>query len=126
MKKLSAGEILILLLHAFVGWALCGAVMMIGRELVPINTALIIHAAATPVIYTLLSLFYFKKFAYTSPFTTAFVFLHFVILMDFVVVGLFIEKNFEMFTSPLGTWIPFLLIFLTTLYIGSVVMRKKK
>jgi hypothetical protein len=124
MKKLGIREILILLLHAFIGWALCGAVMMIGRELMSINTTLIVHAAATPVVYTFLSLFYFKKFAYTSPFVTAFVFLHFVILMDFFVVGLFIEKSLEMFTSPLGTWVPFLLIFLTTFLVGSAVKKK--
>ncbi len=90
----------------------------------PINTILIVHAAATPVVYSFLSLFYFKKFAYTSPFATAFVFLHFVILMDFFVVGLFIEKSLEMFRSPLGTWIPFLLIFLSTFLVGSSVKKK--
>jgi hypothetical protein len=38
--------------------------------------------------------------------------------MDFFVVALIIEGNLEMFSSLLGTWIPFMLIFVSTLLVG--------
>jgi hypothetical protein len=38
----------IVLVHAFVGWALCAATMGIGLATLPLQTALIIHAIAAP------------------------------------------------------------------------------
>jgi hypothetical protein len=43
-----------------------------------------------------------------------------VIFMDLFLVALFIEKSFAMFTSLLGTWIPFGLIFTATYITGSL------
>jgi len=111
---------LVLLAHAFVGWSLCGLTMAIGMAITSVINALIIHAAAVPIIFGLVSSFYFKKFRYTSPLQTAIVFVSFVIVFDILIVALLIERSFEMFTSILGTWLPFLLIFgstyLTTSY----------
>jgi len=64
-------KILTLLIHAFIGWALCAATMGI-----------------------------------------------------FVVV-LLINKSLAMFASPLGTWIPFALIFTSTLVTGTLLWRKR-
>jgi hypothetical protein len=44
--------------------------------------------------------------------------------MDFFVVALLVNKSLEMFTSLLGTWIPFLLIFGSILLTGLFVKRK--
>ncbi len=41
--------------------------------------------------------------------------------MDFFVVALLINRSLEMFASPLGTWIPFALIFVSTWLTGLVV-----
>lgn len=111
----------IILLHAAVGWALCGAIMGIGMAITSIELTLIAHAIGAPVIFALLSLNYFKRFNYTSPVLTAAVFTGFVILMDFFVVALLIERSFEMFTSLLGTWIPFLFIFTSTYFTGRLI-----
>jgi len=46
-------------------------------------------------------------------------FLSVVVALDFFVVALLIEKNFAMSASPIGTWIPFALIFLSTYLTGS-------
>jgi hypothetical protein len=51
---------------------------------------------------------------------TAALFLALVVFMDFFVVALLIEKSFDMFLSPLGTWIPFALIFLSTYFVGRL------
>jgi len=117
-------KILIILLHAFIGWALCAATIGIGMSTTTLQNALIIHAVAAPIIFSLISLVYFKKFHFTTPLQTALIFTGFVMAMDFFVVALLVNKSLEMFTSLLGTWIPFLLIFGSTLLTGLFVKRK--
>ena len=114
-KHINLKKFLILLLHAFIGWALCGAIMAVGSSITSMENTLIIHAVGVPIIYFALSCVYFKKCYYTGPFWTALSFLLFVVAMDFFVVALLIEKNFAMFRSLLGTWIPFALNFTVTL-----------
>ena len=126
MKTSTLKKITNILVLAFIGWALCGATMGIGREVTSLETALIVHAIAAPLIFGLISLIYFKKFNYTTPMQTAVLFTAFVILMDFFIVALLIEKSFEMFASPIGTWIPFALIFLSTYLVGLMMTRKRR
>ena len=116
-------KVLIILAHAFVGWALCTASMLIGMATMSIEGALIVHAIAAPVIATIVSLVYFNKFNYTSPLTTALIFVSFVIVVDFFLIALIINRSLEMFASPLGTWIPFALIFAATYVTGTLVNR---
>lgn len=71
-----------------------------------------------------MSLIYFKRFHYTTPFQTAIIFVGFVIVMDFFVVALLITRSLEMFASLLGTWIPFALIFTSTYVTGVSLGRK--
>jgi hypothetical protein len=118
-------KIMIVLAHAFVGWVLCAATMGIGMSLTSLNNALIIHAIAAPIFFAGISLFYFRKFNYTAPLQTAFIFIAFVVAMDFFVVAMLINRSFEMFTSLLGTWIPFALIFISTYLTGLLVTQKK-
>jgi hypothetical protein len=117
-------QILILLAHAFVGWAFCTASMLIGMATMSIDSALIVHAVAAPIIFTIISLIYFNRFNYTSPLSTALVFVSFVIVVDFFLIALIINRSLEMFASPLGTWIPFALIFISTYLTGSYVQNK--
>jgi hypothetical protein len=114
-------KVLVLLAHAFIGWAFCTATMLIGMATMSIDNALIVHAAAAPVIFTLISIVYFKRFNYTSPLSTALVFVSFVILVDFFLIALVINRSLEMFASPLGTWIPFALIFSSTYVTGKLI-----
>lgn len=115
-------KVIVILAHAFVGWALCFATMGIGMQTMRLQNALIVHAIAAPVVFGLISLIYFKRPNYTTPIQTALIFTSFVILMDFFVVALLIEKSFVMFTSPIGTWIPFASIFLSTYTVGILIM----
>lgn len=112
----------ILLAHALVGWALCAATMGIGMAKLPLQQALIVHAIGAPIFFTLVSLVYFRKFSYTGPLQTALIFTSFVMLVDFFVVALGINRSLDMFTSLLGTWIPFALIFAATYLTGFFVM----
>lgn len=115
--------IMILLAHAFVGWAFCTATMLIGMATMSIDNALIVHAIGAPIIFTLVSLVYFNRFNFTSPLSTALVFVSFVIVVDFFLIALVINRSLEMFTSLLGTWIPFALIFTSTYVTGLLVTR---
>jgi hypothetical protein len=123
---MNAVKTAILLVHAFVGWALCDATMGIGMATTSLNNALIVHAIAAPIFFACISLVYFRYFNYTSPLRTALVFLALVIAMDFFVVAMLINRSFEMFTSPLGTWIPFVTIFAATYLTGSLIRSSKK
>jgi len=119
-------KVFTILVHAFIGWALCGASMWIGMAIISVEGALIVHAIGAPIFFTIVSLFYFNKFNYTRPLQTALIFVSFVILVDFFVVALIINRSLDMFASPLGTWIPFVLIFTSTYVTGLLVVRSSK
>ncbi len=123
MEKLSLNKAVVILIHAFVGWAFCAAIMGIGMAVTSLQTTLILHAIGGPIGFIIISLFYFNKFDYTSPLLTAIWFVAFVIFMDLFIVALLIEKSFAMFRSILGTWLPFTLIFLATYYTGRLTMK---
>ena len=123
---MNAKKVLIILAHAFVGWAFCTASMLIGMATMSIENALIVHAIAAPIIFAIVSLVYFKLFNYTTPLLTAVIFLGFVVVVDFFIVALAIQKSLEMFTSWLGTWLPFALIFISTYFTGLIVTKHGK
>jgi len=109
--------------HGLVGWVLCGVTMGVGMRVTTLKTALILHALAAPLIFTALSLVYSRRPGSWSPLRTAATFLGVVIVMDVFVVALLIQRSFEMFASVFGTWLPFLLIFVSTWWTGIAVRR---
>ena len=125
MGRKKSTQILILLIHAFTGWALCGGLMMGGRAVTTLQTALIIHAIGAPLFLMLISLLYFKKFHFTRPLTTAIIFTGFAIFMDIFLVAMIIEQSYEMFTSFIGTWLPLTLIFISVYVTGFFITRKQ-
>lgn len=124
MKSLSVNQWLVILAHAFILWAVCGAIMFVGMGIWSMDTTLVVHAVGAPIIAVVISLIYFKKFNYTSPFVTAALFVGFVILVDFFLVAMVINQSFEMFQSFIGTWLPFILIFSATYLTGRLVGKK--
>lgn len=122
---MTSKKIFTILIHAFIGWAFCAAIMGIGMQSFSMKTTLIIHAIGGPLGFLILSLIYFKKFHYATPLQTAIIFISFIIFMDFFLVALVIQKSFDMFKNPLGTWIPFVLIFLSTYLTGVVIIKNK-
>ena len=122
-EKIWTKKTLIFLIHAFIGWALCGATMKLGLAITSENNALIIHAIAAPIFFGVITFVYYKKFKYSTPLQTAIGFTLFVILMDFFIVAPIFEQSYEMFYSLLGTWIPFFLMFASTFLTGSYLSR---
>ena len=117
---MSAVKVVTVLIHAFVGWALCAATIGIGMAATSLERALIIHAIGAPIFFAIVSWIYFRRFNYTAPLRTALIFVGFVIAMDFFVVALLINRSLEMFASLLGTWIPFALILASTYLTGRL------
>jgi hypothetical protein len=111
MNTLNAKKLIIIFVHAFIGWAFCGALIGIGRSITSMENTLIIHAIGVPLGIAVISFIYFTKFHYTTPLFIAIIFVAFPLFMDIFVVALLVEKSFAMFASPLGTWIPLALIF---------------
>jgi hypothetical protein len=72
-------KIITILVHAFIGWALCGATMGIGMATMTLENALIVHGIGAPIFFTIISLIYFQKFNYTTAVQTAVIFVGFVI-----------------------------------------------
>jgi hypothetical protein len=123
---MSAKRTTIILAHAFVGWLLCAATMGISTAVSTLQPALIIHAVAAPIYFAAVSYVYFTRFNYTRPLQTALIFVGFVIVVDFLVVALLINKSLAMFGSLLGTWIPFALIFASSLATGLGITSTRK
>ena len=124
MVTINLKKSIIILFHAFIGWALCGATIAVGRAITSMQNTLIIHAIMAPIYFAIITLVYHKKFSYSSPIITAVIFLSFVILMDAGLVAPVFEKNYDMFKSFLGTWLPFILIFLATYITGLFVTKR--
>jgi len=120
-------KIIIILLHSLVGWAVCSAIIFIGRSVTTMETTFTIHAIAVPIVFGLIAWLYFGKFAYTTPLQTAAIFVGFVLLMDGGIIAPFVEKSSAMFTSILsilGMWIPLVEIFMATFLVGKLASRK--
>ncbi len=117
------GRAAIIFAHAMIGWAYCGALIGVGRQLFPIQTTLVIHAIGAPLGFVVISFVYFRKFCFTHPMQTAVLFLSIVVGLDLFLVAPVFERSFAMFASVVGTWIPFALIFLATLVTGLLTTR---
>jgi hypothetical protein len=124
MEKVDYIRLLIILIYAFIGWTICGAVMFIFTAVTTELIALIIHAIAAPIIFAVVSSFFFKKYDFTTPLETAALFVAFVVLLDFIIVALLIDRSLAMFGNVLETWIPFILIFISTYYTGRKEEKK--
>ena len=114
-------KIAIILVHALIGWVLCDATIVIGMKLTSMQNILIIHAILAPVFFIFVSVVYFTRFNFTRPLPTALTFVGFVMIVDFLLVALVINRSLVMFTSLLGTWIPFALIFASTFLTGQAI-----
>lgn len=118
-------ESLILIVHSIVIYFVCFAVMGIAMATFDIDTALVAHAAAAPFVSAIFSYIYYKKFNYSSPLLTATVILATVILLDFFLTATIILGDYSMFFSPIGTWIPFTLIFGAAFLVGYYLNREQ-
>ena len=122
--QMKAKIALVLLVHAFVIWFGCGLTVAVGRGVLGLDTTLWLHAIIAPTLAVFVSLVYFNRFHASPPLVVATFFVSFIIIMDATVVALVFEKSYAMFGSILGTWLPFLLIFVAT-YLTGILVRER-
>ncbi len=106
--------------HGIVGWALCAAVMAGLMKVVATGWALALHAVAAPLIFAAIAARYFAPRGARDPLPTALAWTAIVVVLDAGVVAGVALRSFAMFTSLAGTWLPLLLIFLTTWLTGLI------
>lgn len=104
---------------AILGWAFCGATMMILLRTVDTTTALVLHAFVAPCIFALLAWRYFRLYGAREPLPTAAVWTVTVAVLDLVIVA-GMQGNLDLFRSIAGTWLPFALIFAATWLTGML------
>jgi len=61
-----------------------------------------------------------------TPVWTAAFFVSFIVIMNAAAVAPVLEKRYSMFSSILGTWLPFLPIFVATYFTGIWVARRRR
>ena len=114
-----------MLAAAFAIWVGCGAVMGMGQSATTVDNALVIHAVAAPLIAFAVSVVYFTRSGSDRVAFTAFFFTGFAMAVDLVLVAVLLMRSLEMFSSLLGTWIPFGSIFAATYLAGYVVAFRR-
>jgi hypothetical protein len=77
----------ILIAHAVVGWALCGATIGMARKTTTLRYALVIYAVAAPIMFAIVSSVYFSLFGGIRPATTAAIFVVIVVSLDAPVIA---------------------------------------
>jgi menaquinone-dependent protoporphyrinogen oxidase len=108
-----------LLAYGFVGWALCAALMAVLLQTVSTPAAIAIHAVAVPLIFTGIAIGYFRARGARDPLPTAIAFTAIVAALD-TVAGL-VLRDFAIFSSFAGTWLPFGLVYLATWVTGLTI-----
>ena len=116
----------VVLAHAVLGWAYCGALIGVGRQFLPMPAVLVLHAIGAALGFALLSWVYHRHFGFTRPLVTAIVFLAVVMTLDVFLVAMLIERSFDMFRSLIGTWLPFGLIFAVTYGVGRNTINRSQ
>lgn len=114
----------ILAIYALVGWAVCGATVAVGRQLVSMHATLLIHAVVAPAAFGVLTWRYFKRFPQALAAGTSLKIVGIVVGLDALVVAPFLERSYAMFRSVIGTWVPFASILVTSYLVGRTVGRR--
>jgi menaquinone-dependent protoporphyrinogen oxidase len=107
--------------HGFVGWALAAGLLAILLRFVSPAVSVAVHDVAAPVIFTLVSLHYFRARGAREPLFTAASFTVFAALFDVLLAGGASMRGLSTLASLTGTWLPLLLVFLATWATGSLV-----
>ena len=110
--------------HALVGWAICGTTIAVARQVLSMPNALLVHAIVAPLVFALLSMHFFRRYPAASPRGTSLGFVGIVVGLDAFVVAPLVERSYTMFTTPLGTWIPFASIWLSSFLVGHACRQR--
>ncbi len=108
---------------AVAGWIACGLTFAIARAMFGVQAAVVIHLFAAPVIGGTVTHLLWNRPRHPGVAGTAAALAGGAALLDAIVVAPFLERSFEMFASPAGTWIPLALIFAASAATGALLSR---
>jgi hypothetical protein len=114
------------IVHGLVGWAICGATITIGRQIMSMRATLAIHLVVAPLAFALLAWSHFKRHPGSAPLQTSLALVGLVIGLDAFLVAPVFEHSYVMFRSIIGTWIPFGLIWLASFRVGLMAKAIRK
>jgi len=109
-----------LIAHGVLGWAACGVLMGVLLATVSEPSAIITHAVGAPIIFAAVTAHLFLRSGGRRPIFVASTFTAIVVALDALIVAWLIQRSFAMFSSALGTWVPFALIFVSVFVTGSL------
>lgn len=112
-------KLLIALPFALAVWANCGAIMGIGPQFMSLDATMIVHAVGGPLGAAVATLIYYRSFGDLAPLSLATIFAGTALILDALIVAPLFVGNFDMFASPLGLWVPMVLIFGLTWLTGA-------
>ncbi len=120
----SKTEVLVLGGISILLWAYCGGLIAVGQSIMSMDATLVLHAIGAPIGAAVAAWAYQRFFGHFSPLATALAFVGTAVFLDVFVVAMLVEKSFEMFASPIGTWIPLALIFVFAFAVGRLARRQ--
>jgi hypothetical protein len=115
-----------LLMHGVLGWTLCAATMAALLSAASLTMALVVHAIAAPLFFTVIAWHYFNARGARDPVQTALAWTAVVAMLDLVVVAGGVQRSLAMFASVAGTWLPLALIFLSVSATGAVMSLRSR
>ncbi len=111
------------IVHALLGWAICGATIGLGRHVMSMRATLAVHLVVAPLAFALLTWSHFRRHPDSGPLQTSIALVGVVIGLDAFVVAPVFEHSYAMFQSVVGTWVPFGLIWLASFRVGLLASR---
>lgn len=109
-----------LLAYGVVGWGLCAALTMALSQLSSIGVALVARAVFAPLVFLSISIRYFHPAGAREPLPTALFWSAIIAVLDAALVVGAVNGDFAKFTSIVGTWLPYSLVFVTTWLTGGL------
>ncbi len=109
-----------LILLALVVWAACGGVIAVGRRVSSMQTTLIVHLFAAAAFAFAAGVAHRLLAPNFDAVTRAAAMTSLIVALDALVVAPLFERSYAMFRSLLGTWIPFVAIFVARWAAGLV------
>lgn len=107
------------LLGALGAWAACGLTFAIARAALGTEAAIWLHLVAAPPIAAVATHLVWRHPRHPGVLLTAGAVAGVPALLDAIVVAPFVERSFAMFASLAGTWIPLVLLLVSSAATGS-------
>jgi hypothetical protein len=106
-------------LHAFAMWTVSAALLIGSMIIMPTETAVTIRLVTAPLLALIIATSYFSKPGFARPLPAALTFAAAVAALDAIVLGVIVERSARLFLEPRATWLPYLLILVTTWSTGA-------